>query len=96
MSVAREIVLEPLVTEKGTSLKEAQNKYFFKVAIHANRLEIRRSIEELFKVKVQSVRTQVVYGKVKRYGRYQGRRPSWKKAIASLAPGSKIEIFEGV
>ncbi len=96
MKAAREIILEPLMTEKGTSMREVQNKYIFKVAINANRLEIRRAIEELFKVKVQSVRTQRIFGKIKRYGRYQGRRPSWKKAIASLAKGSKIELFEGV
>lgn len=96
MKAAREIILEPLMTEKGTSMREVQNKYIFKVAINANRLEIRRAIEELFKVKVQSVRTQRVFGKIKRYGRYQGRRPSWKKAIAGLAKGSKIELFEGV
>ena len=96
MKAAREIILEPLMTEKGTLMREVQNKYIFKVAINANRLEIRRAIEELFKVKVQSVRTQRIFGKIKRYGRYQGRRPSWKKAIASLTKGSKIELFEGV
>jgi large subunit ribosomal protein L23 len=96
MRVAREIILEPLVTEKGTVQREGQNKYFFKVASHANRLEIRQAIEELFKVKVEKVRTQNVFGKIKRYGRYQGRRSSWKKAIATLAKGSKIELFEGV
>jgi large subunit ribosomal protein L23 len=96
MKAAREIILEPLMTEKGTSMREVQNKYIFKVAINANRMDILRAIEELFKVKVQSVQTQRVFGKVKRYGRYQGRRPSWKKAIAGLAKGSKIELFEGV
>ncbi len=96
MKTAREIILEPVVTEKGTVLKEKQNQFFFKAAIDANRIEIKQAIEELFKVKVRSVRTLMVFGKIKRYGRFQGRRPSWKKVIASLAPGSKIELFEGV
>lgn len=90
----REIVLRPLVTEKATTLKDERNQVSFQVAVDANKVDIRRAVESIFKVKVRDVRTQVVYGKEKRMGRFLGRRPSWKKAVVSLAPDSKIELFE--
>jgi len=90
----RRIVLRPLVTEKATTLKDEHNQVSFQVATDANKVEIRHAVESIFKVKVTGVRTQVVFGKEKRMGRYVGRRPSWKKAIVSLGPGSKIELFE--
>jgi large subunit ribosomal protein L23 len=90
----RQIVLRPLVTEKATTLKDEHNQVSFQVATDANKVEIRHAVETIFKVKVTGVRTQVVFGKEKRMGRYVGRRPSWKKAIVTLGQGSKIELFE--
>jgi large subunit ribosomal protein L23 len=90
----RAVVLRPLVTEKATVLKDERNQVSFQVAMDANKVDIRRAIETIFKVKVTEVRTQVVFGKEKRMGRYLGRRPSWKKAVVRLAPDSKIELFE--
>ncbi|MBI2467939.1 MAG: 50S ribosomal protein L23 [Candidatus Rokubacteria bacterium] len=94
MRNSRQIVLRPLVTEKATTLKDAHNQVSFQVALDANKIEVRQAIEAIFKVRVTGVRTQVVFGKLKRMGRYMGRRPSWKKAVVTLGPGSKIELFE--
>ena len=90
----RQIVLRPLVTEKATTLKDARNQVSFEVALGANKIEVRQAVEAIFKVKVTGVRTQVVFGKLKRMGRYMGRRPSWKKAVVTLGAGSKIDLFE--
>ena len=90
----RQVVLRPLVTEKATTLKDDRNQVSFQVAVNANKVEIRRAVEAIFNVKVTDVRTQVVFGKEKRMGRFVGRRPSWKKAVVQLAPDSKIELFE--
>lgn len=92
---ARDIIRRPLVTEKTTALME-QNKYAFEVDPRANKVQIRQAVEEIFKVKVTDVNTITVPGKVKRMGRFQGKRPDRKKAIVTLAEGSRIEIFEGV
>jgi large subunit ribosomal protein L23 len=91
-----EVVLRPLLTEKGTRLKEEGNQYLFRVAKTANKVEIKHAIEQLFKVSVVAVRTVQLRGKVKRLGRFQGRRPDWKKAIVSLKQGQSIELYEGV
>ena len=91
-----EVVLRPLLTEKGTRLKEEGNHYLFRVAKTANKVEIKQAIEQLFKVTVLEVRTLRLQGKVKRLGRFQGRRPDWKKAIATLKKGDSIELYEGV
>jgi large subunit ribosomal protein L23 len=91
---ARQIVLRPLVTEKATTLKDDHNQVSFQVAIDANKIEVRRAIETIFRVKVTGVRTQVVFGKMKRMGRHVGRRATWKKAIVTLGPDSKIDLFE--
>ena len=91
-----QVVLRPLLTEKGTRLKEAGNHYLFQVARTANKIEIKQAIEQLFKVTVLDVRTLRVRGKTKRLGRFQGRRPDWKKAVATLKEGDVIELYEGV
>lgn len=96
MRGAHQVVLRPLLTEKGTRLKEEGNQYLFRVARTANKVEIKRAIEQLFKVTVLDVRTSRVRGKVKRLGRFQGRRPDWKKAVATLKEGDSIELYEGV
>jgi large subunit ribosomal protein L23 len=90
------IVKRPLVTEKTNIQKEDSNQITFEVDPHANRIEIKRAIEQIFKVKVAKTRTVNVKGKVKRRGRIQGKRKDWKKAIVTLMPGERIEFFEGV
>jgi large subunit ribosomal protein L23 len=93
---AKAIVLKPLITEKGSRLREKGNTYVFRVATAANRLEIKRAVEEIFNVKVKSVRTMVAHGKVKRLGAFSGRRPDWKKALVTLGEGQTIDLFEQV
>ncbi|WP_196593793.1 50S ribosomal protein L23 [Pectinatus sottacetonis] len=89
----RDIIIKPLVTERTTDLM-AQGKYVFKVAKRANKIEIGKAVEEIFKVKVTDVNTINVTGKVKRMGRTMGKRPDYKKAIVKLAAGETIEFFE--
>jgi large subunit ribosomal protein L23 len=84
------------VTEKGSKLREVGNKYLFSVARDANRIEIKRAVEEIFRVKVKDVRTIVMHGKVKRMGIFAGKRPDWKKAVVTLAEGQSIDLFEQV
>lgn len=90
-----DVIKNPLVTEKSTQLKETQNTYVFCVDAKADKPLIKKSIEQLFKVKVASVRTSIVPGKFKRYGQSYGKAKSWKKAVVTLQEG-KIEVFEGV
>ena len=96
MKPARKIILRPLVTEKSTDFRVKEDKYAFEVDLKANKPEIKKAIEELFKVNVVGVHTMIVHGKVKRMGRFEGKRPNWKKAIVSLKKGEKIEFFETV
>ncbi len=91
-----EIIKRPLITEKTTLQKEEHNKVTFEVDGNANRVEIKRAIEKIFNVRVANVRTMQVRGKVKRRGRILGKRRNWKKAIATLMAGERIEFFEGV
>jgi large subunit ribosomal protein L23 len=91
---ARELVKRPLITERSTKLME-ENKYCFLVDPKANKTQIKQAIEEIFKVKVKTVNTFNRLGKIKRMGRNEGRRPSWKRAIVTLEAGSRIEFFEG-
>jgi large subunit ribosomal protein L23 len=96
MKNPRTIIKTPVVSEKGTGLRTDQDKYVFRVEKSANKLEIKRAIEELFKVKVEDVTTMIMYGKPKRLGRSEGRRPDWKKAIVKLKKGETIELFESM
>jgi large subunit ribosomal protein L23 len=96
MKDPRSIVRRALITEKGTVLRETRNQYHFEVARDANKIEIKQAIEAIFAVKVGSVRTQQLRGKEKRQGRYAGRRSDWKKAIVTLKPDQKIELFEQI
>ena len=91
-----EIIRRPMVTEKSTIQKEANNQVCFEVDRRANRVEIRHAVEKLFNVKVATVRTMQVKGKVKQRGRIVGKRRDWKKANVKLMPGERIEFFEGV
>jgi large subunit ribosomal protein L23 len=90
-----DIIKAPLITEKSTLLKEKENKYAFLVDRRANKDEIKRAIEEMFKVKVMAVNTSYLRGKIKRMGRHSGKTPDMKKAVLTLKEGEKIEIFEG-
>jgi len=92
----RQVVVRPLMTEKSMRMKDERNAVTFQVVPDANKVEIRQAVEMIFNVKVRAVRTSTVEGKLKRMGRHAGRRPSWKKAIVTLAPGHKIELVEGV
>lgn len=96
MKDPRSIIKTTLVSERSTNLRTDQNKYIFKVDRKANKLEIRKAVEELFKVKVEDVTTMMMYGKPKRMGRFEGRRSDWKKAIVKLKKGETIELFETV
>ena len=90
------IVERALTTEKSLNLREGQNCVTFKVAIDADKLQVKRAIEELFKVKVVDVRTMMMRGKKKRLGRFEGKRPAWKKALVTLRKDDHIELFEKV
>lgn len=89
-----DIVKEPIITEKSMQLKEKFNKYTFKVAKDANKIEIKNAVEALFNVKVLSVNTINVLPKTKRVGKYEGKTSAYKKAICKLADGNKIDAFE--
>lgn len=91
-----DIVTSPLITEKGTMVNAAGNQVLFRVRRDANKDEIRRAIESLFKVRVEKVRTMNYLGKTRRVGRNVGRRPDWKKAYVTLAEGQRIDFFENV
>lgn len=90
------IVNSPIITEKGTKLKEAHNKVILKVDQDANKIEIKRAVEEIFNVKVLKVATINQAGKKKRHGLKIGKRPDWKKAIVTLTPGEKLEFLERI
>lgn len=90
------IIRRPIVTEKGTVLKDDNNQLIFEVNLDSNKSEIKKAIEKLFKVTVLSVRTQNRLGKRKRLGRSMGRRKNWKKAIVTLKEGDRVDFFEGV
>jgi large subunit ribosomal protein L23 len=92
----RSILVRPLMTEKSMAQKEERNTVAFQVRPEANKVEIRVAVESVFNVKVTAVRTASFQGKLKRMGRHRGRRPNWKKAVVTLAPGHKIDLVEGV
>jgi large subunit ribosomal protein L23 len=103
------IIKRPLLTEKGSFLKETggrpegeidpeqvEPQLLFEVARDANKIEIKHAVEKLWNVNVIRVRTAIVRGKQRRVGRHIGRRSNWKRALVTLAAGQKIEFFEGV
>ncbi len=92
----REIIIAPVLTEKAVKIKAESNNYTFWVDVNANKIEIGRAIEELFKVIPVSVRTYNLKGKPKRLGRWTGRRARRKKAIVKLKEGDTISAFEGI
>jgi large subunit ribosomal protein L23 len=97
MKDPRQIILRPIVTEKTADEKERTNTVCFQVARSANRIEIRKAVETLFNVKVVEVRVLNMHGKQRRFGRFSGNRPDWRKAYVRLAAGEKtIEFFDQV
>ena len=103
MSTKTSIILRPILSEKGTLLSETQNKFIFQVKKHSNKLEIKKAVEEKFKVKIKKVATLNIKGKnknmtIKSNGhilRTTGNRSSWKKAIITLEKGFSIDMLSG-
>jgi len=89
-----EVLRRPVITEKTDILAEAHNQYVFEVARGANKVQIQNAVEEIFDVKVTGVRTALMPGKPRRWGRHVTRTPAWKKAVVTLAPGDRIDLFE--
>jgi large subunit ribosomal protein L23 len=91
-----DVIRRPLITEKTSILREDGKTLVFQVARAANKVQIKRAVEQLLGSKVANIRTNIAHGKVKRQGRYAGRRPDWKKAYVTLRDGEKIpEFLEG-
>jgi large subunit ribosomal protein L23 len=90
----RQVIIRPVVSEKSYALM-GEGKYTFRVHDRAHKLQIAQAVEEIFEVNVRAVRTSKVKSKPKRRGLHNGRSRSWKKAVVQLAPGQRIELFEG-
>tara|TARA_B100001123_G_scaffold345803_1_gene393854 strand:+ start:1802 stop:2092 length:291 start_codon:yes stop_codon:yes gene_type:complete len=88
-----DVIRRPLITEKTTVIREVGNTLVFEVAREANKIDIKRAVEQLLGSKVASVRTSLTHGKIKRQGRYSGQRPDWKKAYVRLRSGEKLPEF---
>jgi len=91
----RDVIIRPIITEKGTFVK-SQSKYIFEVSMPANKHEVKKAIENLFKVHVLKVNIIRMKGKVKSIGRFTGKKKDWKKAMVTLREGETIELFEGL
>jgi large subunit ribosomal protein L23 len=96
MSHPLEVLVSPLITEKGTLVNETSNQVVFRVRRDANKDEIRKAVENVFNVKVDKVHTANLLGKRRRTAKGTGKRSDWKKAYVTLAEGSRIDFFEGV
>jgi large subunit ribosomal protein L23 len=94
--IGYDTIIRPIITEKSTLQKESFNQITFEVQRGANRIEIKRAVERIFKVSVVDVRTIQVKGKIKRRGRILGKRKDIKKAIVKLGPKQRIDFFDGV
>ena len=88
------VIKRPMITERGSLMRELHNHYSFEVDPAANKLEIKQAVEHFFGVKVTQVRTANFKGKVKRMGRFEGKRADWKKAVVTLAEGDTIDLFD--
>lgn len=93
MKSAYQVILSPVITEKGLGVKETEGTLVFRVAPHASKTEIRNAVQTVFKVKVESVRTATFPGKLRRRGRFAGHRPDWKKAYVRLKAGQKMPEY---
>lgn len=96
MKFIYDVIKKPLFTEKGMDIKERENKVLVEVAVNSNKHEIKKAIEEIFKVKVAKIATVNCKGKKKRYGKFSGMTASKKKAIVTLKQGEKLDFIEGV
>ncbi len=96
MSEFHKILVKPLVTEKSMQALQDTNRVSFQVKRDANKIQVRKAVEQIFEVTVESVNMVTVRGKKKRFGRNIGQSKDWKKAIVKLKEGDKIELFEGV
>lgn len=94
MAELHEVLIRPIVTEKSMTLSEVDDTYVFEVGLGANKIQIRQAVEQVFGVRVESVRTLIVRGKNKRFGRYYGKRSNWKKAYVKLVEGNTLDFFE--
>lgn len=90
----QDVLVRPLITEKGSSQLTGADTYVFEVGMAANKSQIKRAVEEFYGVVVTSVRTSIVRGKTKRFGRFTGKRSNWKKAYVTLSGGASINIYE--
>ncbi len=90
-----QILQRPVLTEKSTLLREGHNKVAFVVHPSANKIDVKSAVERMLNVKVIDVNMMKVRGKIKRLGRFAGRKPNWKKAIVTLKAGEKLDLFEG-
>jgi large subunit ribosomal protein L23 len=91
----KDILVRPIVTEKSTSHLGSEQTYAFEVGLAANKVQVKRAIEKFYEVSVKDVRTIVVRGKVKRFGRHHSKRSNWKKAYVTLAEGDSINLYQG-
>ena len=91
----KDILIRPIVTEKSTTHLGSEQTYAFEVGLNANKVEVKRAIEKFYDVSVADVRTIVVRGKVKRFGRHHAKRSNWTKAYVTLAEGDSINLYEG-
>jgi large subunit ribosomal protein L23 len=96
MKDPRKIIIRPMITEKGTQLRDRGNQYLFEVDMAANKIAIKRAVEEIFSVNVVSVNSMVFDGKPRRFGRFFGRTGKWKKAVVTLKEGQTIDAFDTV
>jgi large subunit ribosomal protein L23 len=94
MAELHEILIRPMVTEKSVVNMEVDNTYVFEVGLKANKHQIRSAIETVYGVQVEDVRTLIVRGKTKRFGRFMGKRSNWKKAYITLADGNKLPLLD--
>ncbi|NLM63990.1 MAG: 50S ribosomal protein L23 [Firmicutes bacterium] len=94
MAHPQDIIIRPIITEKSNRLT-TEGKYVFEVKRDANKIEIAKAVEALFNVTVTDVNTMTVRGKLRRQGRFEGRTPTWKKAVVTLKAGDRIPLFEG-
>ncbi len=88
------VIKRPMITEQGSAMRELNNQYIFEVDPASNKHEIRHAVEHFFGVKVTAVRTMNYRGKVKKMGRYSGKRADWKKAVVTLAKDDSIDLFD--
>ena len=95
MLSSHQILVRPIVTEKNTALNEV-GKYTFEVLLNANKIQIKRAVEEVFDVHVTGVNIIKVPGKMRRMGKTSGMTRTWKKAVVTLADGERIDLFQGV